>query len=188
MKKVVLIMVLAAVLAAPAFAGHTDSGCVGCHVPHGGSTNSDLDMPLWIGSGADSNQVGNFTMYTSTTYQGGAVTNPDGSSLMCLGCHDGATRLVGDPWRATGSQEIGIDLSGSHPISFTYATSAGADDDIYASSTPVSQLDNGTILATMLDGNGKLQCASCHDVHTSVAMSLKFANDDGALCKACHNK
>ena len=180
MKKVVLIMVLAAcVMSASVFAATTvhttGKGCSGCHTPHGG--NMATQVPLWNSIVTD--EGGTFTLYDSGTFDGNDITQPDGSSAMCLSCHDGAIADANQTaWG--GGMDIGALLDTSHPISFSYARS-------------VSEGDTGLELeadadVTALLENGKVQCASCHDVHSDVAKALVMNNDTGQLCQTCHLK
>jgi predicted CXXCH cytochrome family protein len=173
--------------------------CIACHTPH----NADIsvgDAPLW--NHAVTNKV--FALYTSPTLDA-AVAQPDGSSKLCLSCHDGTVAL--DSFGTTtgtlfmsGAEAVGADeLSNDHPISFVYDTAlAGADGSLFDPADTTRTITvgagadskQGTLDAVMLLG-GKLQCASCHDVHnkfTNGPVLLKIANTGSALCLTCHNK
>ncbi len=127
--------------------------CIFCHTPHSSSSQG----PLWNRS--DTKQV--FARYTSSTLRiknlpasqysntGDSGGQPNGSSRLCLSCHDGVTPLGGDAvsggvirsgqsgpilMNATGGDKItgvaSFDPSttnkmkvGHHPVSFVYATS-----------------------------------------------------------------
>jgi predicted CXXCH cytochrome family protein len=120
---------------------------------------------------------------------------PDASSKLCLSCHDGVTAvdnfggITTGTFTITGDANIGTNLSNDHPVSFTYDLAlATADGGLYDPATTNSGL-GGTISADMLFG-GKLQCASCHDVHNSAGIDflLVKSNAASALCLTCHNK
>lgn len=163
--------------------------CIVCHTPHNADA-SVADAPLWN----HSSTTELFQLYTSATLQA-VPGQPDGSSKLCLSCHDGVTAVDNFGGTTTGTQvlsgstNIGTDLSNDHPISFTYdATLASADGALKDPSTDVSGLGS-TIDADMLF-SGKMQCASCHDVHNGagVAHLLLKSNAGSALCLTCHVK
>jgi hypothetical protein len=101
--------------------------CIFCHAPHTKSGQT----PLW--NHAASHAA--YTPYTSSTLKA-TVGQPTGSSKLCLSCHDGTIALGMVLNRSTpiqmrnstgpipsGRSRIGTDLSGHHPISFTYDNS-----------------------------------------------------------------
>lgn len=167
--------------------------CICCHTPH----NADItvaDAPLW------NHQVtsATFTLYSSPTFNGSTtIGQPSGSSKLCLSCHDGTVALENFGGTTNGTHFIsagsnfGTNLSNDHPISFTYdAALAAADPGLYNPNTQlVGGTGSGTITNTWLFG-GKLECASCHDVHNSTGEAhLLLKNNAGsALCLTCHNK
>ena len=121
------------------------------------------------------------------------VGPPDGSSLMCLSCHDGtAASDIGHSPRPVGS-----DLSDDHPISFVYDSDLAARDGFLADpSTEVIALQaldgrllSGTIEQLLLEG-GKVQCVSCHDAHDRFGQRslLKVTDERSVLCEVCHRK
>ncbi|VAX15292.1 Cytochrome c family protein, partial [hydrothermal vent metagenome] len=61
--------------------------CVFCHTPH--QANIDIPAPLWNRdlSGAT------YTLYTSASLDNTGLTDPDGSSKLCLSCHDGTIAI-----------------------------------------------------------------------------------------------
>lgn len=109
-----------------------------------------------------------------------------------------------------------LSLAGTHPISFTYPTNGFAF--LYPPSTQLSSIAStgtGVTMATdtwpVLSGsaptistllyNGKVECASCHDVHKQIGDApydshlLKIATADfdstgrgDTLCRTCHIK
>lgn len=182
------------------FSGSGWSGgeiCIVCHTPHNSATI--VDAPLWNHAVTAST----FTTYTSPTFDGiGTIGQPDGSSVLCLSCHDGTVAVdsFGGTTGATmitGNANFGTDLSNDHPISFTYdAALATADPGLFdpAATTVTigsgSKTKTGTIDNVMLL-SGKLQCASCHDVHngfTNGPKLLRISNASSGLCLACHDK
>ena len=162
--------------------------CIFCHTPHNARQLSN--SPLW-----NRNDPGStYTMYTSSTVNYTTVARPDGTSLMCLSCHDGTVALGSVSNSSTpisfgslttlptGKTNLGTNLADDHPISFTYdAGLAALDGQILA---PTS------ILAPVsLDVNSKMQCTSCHDAHDNTYTNfLLNTNKGSALCYSCHNK
>jgi predicted CXXCH cytochrome family protein len=165
--------------------------CIVCHTPHNANTTV-LNAPLWNHA---LSTVATYTMYSSATMNS-VAGQPDGSSKLCLSCHDGTVALenFGGVTSGTnvmiGGALMGTDLSNDHPISITYdAALAAADGGLYNPTNTQSGL-GGTISATMLIGD-KMQCSSCHDVHNSagtVGGLLLKANTASALCLTCHDK
>jgi predicted CXXCH cytochrome family protein len=165
---------------------HSDLfGCNGCHTPHNASTLPGL--PLWNGSETTTT----FVMYSSATFQGTADGQPSGNSKLCLSCHDGANPNYAwmDPEHTFNSDE----LANSHPISFVYDSALAARDGALKDPSEASTL-GGTIMEDLLDPESKVQCASCHDVHSSgVGDRLLRGYDYGSrngpeLCRMCHIK
>lgn len=120
MKKVVILLAIASLLAAPAFAGirnskhdlssssgiagtlksnNVDELCVFCHTPHGGVTGGFA--PLWNRSGATADLLST-ELYNSATIEVG-ITNPTtvldavnaSDAKLCLSCHDGQSLAGG---------------------------------------------------------------------------------------------
>ena len=101
--------------------------CIFCHTPH----NSNPVAALWNRADIGSTYI----PYTSSTTQSGAG-QPNGSSLLCLSCHDGTIALGNvlsrpSPIAMAGGVStmpvnapgyIGTDLSDDHPISFQYSS------------------------------------------------------------------
>lgn len=163
--------------------------CIVCHTPHNANTGV-LDAPLWNHATTTSS----FNVYTSSTMN--ATTGaPDASSKLCLSCHDGTVALENFGNTTTGTHfisttnNIGSNLTNDHPVSFTYdAALATADVGLRNPTVALSGL-GGTISQNMLIG-GKLQCASCHNVHNTSGQPflLVKANNASALCLTCHAK
>ena len=163
--------------------------CVVCHTPHH-ADNTVSDAPLW------NHEVttATFTPYSSGTLDA-TVGQPNGSSKLCLSCHDGTVAVDNFGGRTNGNEFvsgndlIGTDLTDDHPVSFVYdATLASTDGGLNDPTTTNSGL-GGTIDDDMLIGS-QLQCASCHDVHngSGVGHLLVKSNSNSDLCLTCHAK
>ncbi|MFH0867645.1 MAG: cytochrome c3 family protein [Bacteroidota bacterium] len=158
--------------------------CIFCHTPH----NSNPAAPLW--NRADQGVV--YTLYSSSTLQA-LPGQPDGSSMLCLSCHDGTTALGNVLSQSTiidfsstinmpiGKSNLATDLRDDHPISFVYdATLASSDPQL---KTP------STITFPVTLENGKMQCTSCHDPHSSVYEDFLLASTQYSdLCNSCHQR
>lgn len=173
--------------------------CVACHTPH----NADIsvtDAPLW--NHALTTKV--FDLYDSPTFDGrSTITQPTGSSVLCLSCHDGTVAIdsfgggSGSVFMQ-GKKAVGADeLTNDHPISFTYDTSLAETDGALwdPASTEVivgggDKTKSGLISEVML-ANNQLQCSSCHDVHNNFVADhplLKVTKTESQLCLTCHDK
>lgn len=108
--------------------------CVFCHTPHNSIQITGFSTPLW-------NHVlstaSNYVLYSSPTLlsRTSPAIQPDGSSKLCLSCHDGTVAIgaVGSNVTSTtsivmsgtgaggvmpaGLSNMGTNLSGHHPIS-----------------------------------------------------------------------
>ena len=186
--KLLLLLVLVGLLAPTVVIalGHTSLfGCDACHTPHNVETLPGV--PLW--NGRETTMT--FVMYSSATFQGLADGQPSGDSKLCLGCHDGSNSYSGwmSPEHTFGAGE----LANSHPISFVYDSALAAKDGALKNPSEESML-GGTILEDLLDPESKVQCGSCHDVHSSsIGDSQLRGYDYGSghgpgLCSICHIK
>jgi predicted CXXCH cytochrome family protein len=184
--KVGILALLVGILTPVMALAHSDLfTCDGCHTPHNAEALPGL--PLWNGT----ETIVTFTMYSSDSFQGAIDGQPSGDSKQCLSCHDGANPDYS--WMNPEFLFEANELVNSHPISFVYdsalATLDGALKDPSESSTI-----GGTILEDLLDPESKVQCSSCHDVHTSgVGVKLLRGYDYGIqhgpeLCRMCHIK
>lgn len=178
---------------------HSDLvGCDGCHIPHNAGTLPGV--PLWNGSQTSVT----FTMYSSKTMQATMDGQPSGASRLCLSCHDGANPNF--LWMSDSKKFGASALTGSHPVSFVYDSALAATDGALKSPSQPSTLGR-TIAQDLLDVNSKMQCNSCHDVHTSGVGQYQLRgydygyesvqNPDGStsqlhhgpeLCRMCHLK
>lgn len=179
------------------FSGNAWSGgqiCSPCHTPHNADT-SEVGAPLWNHEITDKT----YALYSSGTMQATDLDQPSGVSKLCLSCHDGTVAIdsFGGSNGSTfilASRNVGGDgLANDHPISFTYDSDlATADGELANPATAMSGL-GGTIDDDLLFG-GKLECASCHDVHRTEIGSmnsnalLRVNNQGSALCLKCHLK
>ncbi len=172
----------------------TNKICGPCHTPHNANTTI-AEAPLWSHA---ITAVASYTVYGGTSTLDATVGQPGGISKLCLSCHDGTVALDnfipvnGTSTPLTGTALLGTDLSGDHPISFTYdAALATTDGELYDPTTTASGL-GGNIDADMLFGgtSDQMECASCHDVHNTagVAPLLLKANTNSELCLTCHIK
>jgi hypothetical protein len=119
---------------------------------------------------------------------------PNGSTRLCLSCHDGVTAigtfLVGNATMTSNTMSVDgtIDLSSTHPVSFVYnAVTKKPSMGLPTDSTPAR-----------LDGDSRMQCTSCHDPHTHTNDGTytlpmwRYYNgvdenaDYNAICQTCH--
>jgi len=163
-----------------------DQICVFCHTPHASSPTA----ALWNRR----TSATSYLPYTSST----AVAQPGqptGDSLLCLSCHDGTIALGelisrADPIEMSGGNNMmppddgltGTDLRYDHPISFRYTASLAAQNGELA--TP------GAFDPRLkLDGNGELQCTTCHDAHDDTyGAFLVKPNVGSQICIECHKQ
>ncbi|HEY0884905.1 MAG TPA: multiheme c-type cytochrome [Ramlibacter sp.] len=126
--------------------------CVFCHTPH--AANTAAPAPLWNRTLSSAT----YTLYTSNsldaeTVLGSALSQPGGSSKLCLSCHDGtmaigtvgvlggqtnvsvtmsgtdAGKMPAGLGATTGfTRNLGIDLRNDHPISFTFNDTLATKD------------------------------------------------------------
>ena len=161
--------------------------CIFCHTVH----HSNGELPLWNHT---MSSVSNYVVYSSARLDSLNLTipQPNGSSRLCLSCHDGTVALgdVGSgaiqmqngvtTMPAGNSGYVGTDLSADHPISFVYDSSLAARDP---------QIKDPTTLTgpVRLDSMGRLQCTACHNPHDDqFGNFLVMDNTGSALCLACH--
>jgi predicted CXXCH cytochrome family protein len=161
--------------------------CIFCHTAH----HANGETPLWNHS---MSSVSNYVVYSSTRLDSLNLTipQPNGSSRLCLSCHDGTVALGnvssgaavtmqnGVTTMPSGANNLGTDLSQDHPVSFVYDSALAArDPQVKDPSTLVDKV--------RLDKLGRLQCTACHDPHNNqYGNFLVMDNTGSALCTACH--
>ena len=170
-------------------AGGKDA-CVFCHTSH----HATIATPLWNHS---LSTVSNYVVYASARMTSLSITipQPNGSSRLCLSCHDGTVALGSlGGYTVTNMQNgvttmpagninnLGTDLSADHPISFVYDSALASRD---------AAIIDPAHLSTKLvrtDSQSRLQCTACHDPHNDQYGSfLVMDNTGSALCLVCHN-
>jgi predicted CXXCH cytochrome family protein len=158
--------------------------CLFCHTPH----NSRPVAPLW-----NRNDPGlTYTLYTSSMLNA-LPGQPDGTSILCLSCHDGTVALGSVLSRPTtinmstgtfmpaGVSNLTKNLRNDHPVSFIYdAALAAADGQLR---------DPSTIPPPVELKSGKVQCTSCHDPHKNIYSDFLVATSQNSnLCNSCHQR
>jgi len=154
--------------------------CVFCHTPHAAKPNA----PMW-----NRDDVGQTYIQYSSSSLISVPGQPQGSSRLCLACHDGTVALesmkkLPDPAqvirsdrRLTGRSNLGTDLSNDHPISIAY------DAALFAAS---GQLAHPNTVPLPLE-DGMIRCGTCHEPHDNTMQPfLRLPSINGELCTACH--
>ena len=191
------------------------TSCVYCHLPpekEGADTTEKGGIPGW---NRFVPATTNFDLYDSRTLDN-KVRTPSPVSLLCLSCHDGtmavdmtvfrpdafsteedtalhlringANNLMncgkchnGNAAHSIEIKHIGTDLQNDHPISMTYAGLTHVDPDFRQPDGPYG-FDNGVKLY-----EGKVECASCHNVHNP-EVDILLRDNAERLCETCHIK
>jgi predicted CXXCH cytochrome family protein len=149
--------------------------CRYCHTPH----NSRSVAPLWDRS----DSLETFTVYSSTTMADNVMPAPSGVSLGCLSCHDGVTAF--DAVAGT-TGTAGNDMTNDFPNSPANLSNDLSNDHPVGVNMAIAGIDN-TQTAVPTFG-GKVECASCHDVHVAGTSGYFLRVEDGSLCESCHTK
>jgi len=160
--------------------------CIFCHTPH----NSAPQVPLWNRN----TSVITYSLYDNTVSSTFDATahQPDGSSLVCLSCHDGTIALgnvlsrSADIFDGKGTKMpigsrglLGTDLSDDHPVSFVFNAALASGDGhlIFPPTYPAT-----------VDVNSKVQCTSCHNAHNNMYGKFLVASKEYSdICLKCHN-
>jgi predicted CXXCH cytochrome family protein len=159
--------------------------CLFCHTPHSSRPMS----PLWN----KRDQGVTYNLYASPTLQA-MPGQPDGTSMLCLSCHDGTIALGSVMSRSTdrnfkggvttmpqGTSNLSTNLRNDHPISFLYTTSLAIADGqlrLPENITPPVGLKSE-----------KVQCTSCHDPHKNMISDfLVMTSENSNLCNSCHQR
>lgn len=166
--------------------------CIFCHTPH--NANVEGGAPLW--NRAFSTQT--FSRYSSSTLQirvnsaartpaqyDSSTWKPDGSTKLCLSCHDGVSSLgavlrgggSGIAMNPAGGNVISSDTAisfasfnpstnkmkrGHHPVSFVYNSAVASAIN---TGKGVASYALPALAEVKLDRNSKMQCTTCHDPH-----------------------
>jgi predicted CXXCH cytochrome family protein len=172
--------------------------CVACHAPH--ATAVLADAPLWN----HASSVATYTVYASSSMNA-TVGQPGSTSKLCLSCHDGTVAVnsfggVTGTTMLTGGSNLSTVLTNDHPIGFTYDAALVTADGALAPITNTVTLGSGTkvksgptvTIASAMLYAGKVECASCHDVHNTFTAAtgklVKVSMASSALCTTCHTK
>jgi len=157
--------------------------CLFCHTSHAARPVG----PLW-----NRNDPGvTYNVYSSSTTKAN-ISQPTGSSVLCLSCHDGTIALGNivsrkniidfSPYTTmpTGKSNLGTDLRNDHPISFNYTSNLSASGELKEPNaiTPPVSLEKG-----------RVECTSCHDPHKNINSDfLKASTEYSNICLSCHKK
>lgn len=172
--------------------------CAPCHT--GQFSKTITNAPLWS---HEMSNVASYTYYSSSTLNATDVDGQLGStSKLCLSCHDGTVSLNNfEPLNGSGTKMdeswtafIGLDLSKSHPVGFTYDDElASTDGELFFPSISSSNIPGGSTISNDLlfgPSNDQMECISCHDPHNKnqIPGMLRINNSESQLCLTCHNK
>lgn len=168
--------------------------CTDCHASSNVQPAQGLERPVLAWSTRYTAGAPNFRVYSSKTFDalGTDISQPDGSSRVCVGCHTSGENISRPELR------LGPDsLATSHPVSFTYDGGLAMrvrQAGLRAPNMTPSGLGN-TIAKDLLDSSGKMQCSSCHDAHGAgpgrKLMRFQYDKTTAAgsnFCRVCHNK
>ncbi len=134
--------------------------------------------------------------YTVSSSTLALIGDPDGVSAKCLDCHEGSVAvddfvgtLSGTPAEfISGTAAFGSDLTVHHPVSFVFEPILSElHGGLYDPSITNSGFGN-TIEMDMLR-QGKVQCTTCHEVHTignNLGLVKGTSTDFSTLCFTCH--
>ena len=204
----------------------TGGTCIVCHIAHNSASSTDAPLwnravvgtPAAtyqaytsttfnaddgtivgsIGSDAVWQQQGGWADYLEDdgSTNGTGVWTPNGSSVLCLTCHDGVGNL--DAFGGSDNTTYSIATGGTvmtnalalrndgrneHPYSFTYSAGLVSADGGLRPATDAS-------VVALVDSSSRIQCNSCHDVHNSADVNklLVMSNASSNLCRQCHTK
>ena len=167
-------------------------GCGVCHDAHNNGIANDTTYaaPLWSGLASTESLTGYSIVGSRTT--GDLTTTPAGTSLMCMGCHDGVSHTSSTSDRNDGCDDIAnisangfVNTEFMHPVSFDYQATA------LANATYFTAADSASLVGEVVLYSGNLECGSCHDIHDSTpadgstGSALRTLNSQ-MLCDDCH--
>lgn len=179
--------------------------CIFCHTPHSARANT----PLW-GRPDPTGPGGGFQIraglyisdiVTDTEYST-ANDYPNGTSKLCLSCHDGVTAmgiLSGNEivMKSGSDYAAAVELTTSHPISFIYnATVVAYLDTVTPPGSYILPAAGSGYLEIDSAGITRVQCTSCHQPHQDTKGTGSgiypfwkgdgLASDYDPVCQACH--
>jgi predicted CXXCH cytochrome family protein len=176
----------------PEFDRAAGSSCSACHIPHVQQVRTTTQPASPADAGTNALELSEPAVelfriqgQRQTFVQGRYTPGP--TSLICLGCHDGAvaTSVIGSAHAMLAGVREGFSVPDGfvwrdHPIGVPYPTS----DRQYRPLSFVS-VDGKVRLP-----EGRLECISCHDPHdaSGVPKMLVMSNRRSALCLTCHVK
>ncbi len=169
--------------------------CIFCHTPH--NANVAGGAPLWNRSFSAVTfsrfSTGTVKIRSITQAQYGQGAQPDGSSKLCLSCHDGSdlnkvlnsangsitmlkNNIAGRSLFDTNKMKIG-----HHPISFVYNNSV-----LTAIGGSSYKLPSGTSASEVkLDKNAKMQCTTCHNAHQNQSDDNACYDNSNTIIRTC---
>lgn len=177
--------------------------CVFCHTPHAATAGA---IPLWNRKVAGQGYTQNYILYDSSTLDAkqvqGSLSQPGGSSKLCLSCHDGTV--------AVGNVNVlnGQDKSAELPVTSVISTTGGTTMPTGAGAATGFTRNLGTNLsndhpvsisynAALVDRDGELRLpdgALIGTRSTSVRPSLPLERTGPAgdnlpqvQCASCHD-
>ena len=163
--------------------------CIFCHGTHLPERGGQAEAPLWNRE----LPIQTYSTYTSSTYDAGAANFSEGSSKLCLSCHDGTIApgrtLSRGPIPTRGSLGpralTGTDLTGDHPVGIEPVDDGQLIPSLFGS-PPKTAEPEVRLFA------GRIECTSCHAPHEPALdpIAERFlvrSNRNGALCLACHD-
>ncbi len=181
---------LSAVSGTSAYRAQSESQiCIFCHTPH----TALSEGPLWNHRLSTASYTVSVKPGVTGTQLSSPLNPPDGSSKLCLSCHDGTVplgavqntvfsmRTVGlGP--LTGSSVIGTNLSGHHLISIEYNGNLVTD----------KQAQCGTISMKLAAPPGAPYLQPTHNVYTPACADPDGCSDpanwySGVQCTSCHD-
>jgi len=189
--------------------------CVYCHIPPEQADTDSIAQGAIEGWNRYQSAADSFELYDSW-YLDSKTNTPSPITLLCLSCHDGTmavdmvvhkpesfdvtqdtamhmrinaqdnTISCGKCHNGRVAHDIAIkhldtDLRNDHPVSMRFAGLLRADEDYRRPNTP-NGFKNGVKLY-----EGRVECASCHNVHDPSKDLFLRANSD-VLCQTCHTK
>ncbi len=162
--------------------------CIVCHTPHN-ADQTVANMPLWNHEVT----MATYIVYSSSTMDA-TVGQPGGASKLCLSCHDG-TVAIDSFGGGTGGIYIGgrfligTDLSDDHPVSIEWDHSTTNDQTPLCLGCHLVHANMAYVGPPFFDG--RLECATCHDVHNQGPPEpglLRRTMAGSDLCLWCHGK